>query len=1047
MPDYISKNFKRWNQTLNNGSGGWEYYSLKTEWRDVLSKPTTLSGYGITDAKIEGGVITLGGSTITPATSGHVHSISLASDSGTPAITLGYGYKYKLTAGGQSVIFGMPASPSTVDQVSHSLQFIDSDADEPMVTYNGYTTTDITLGTGLTINNLGQISVKANTYANYSHDHDDRYLKLSGGLVTGQTTFKTSTNTTPLVIARNESASEGLSIGVNDSEARFVHVQDETTSDFVFVGQFTDTEGGGGANAGSHIFRFNSNKYGPSITVDGTAVSLEGHTHNYIPTSSKGIASGVAELDANGKVPSSQLPSYVDDVVQGYFNTSNSKFYTTLSGTTYSSEITGETGKIYIDLTTNKTYRWSGTAFVEISASLALGTTSSTAFRGDWGASAYAHAVTNKGSAFGSDLYKITTNSEGHVTAATKAQKSDITALGIPGSNTWRPIKVNGTQEDAGTSLEVPINFTGSGATSVSYSNGTVTISSTDNNTTYGGDRGISLSSGNFGHSNTAITAQTTQAVYPIKIDAYGHITSYGTAVTIPTNTNQLTNGAGFVTSSGSVANATTANQVGHPLQFWVDGAQNASITYNGSLTETITIGTGLTFSAGLLKVSDNAYAGYVHDHDDTYLKLTGGTITNTTAPQLVVASTSSGSGGKAGIKFYRGSNTAWEEYIDSGNFYLKECTSDKIALQINEDVQYTGSNNRPLVYGNKLAYVSDIPTNYIPTSSKGSASGVAELDANGKVPSSQLPSYVDDVLEYAATTNFPATGETGKIYVATGTNLTYRWTGSGYTEISPSLALGETSATAYRGDRGASAYAHAVTNKGSAFTSGLYKITTNSEGHVTAATAVVKADITGLGIPGSDTWRGMQNNLTTSSSSTSDSLSAYQGYLLANGSARDSTKLPLTGGTMTGTITTTELAPSADNAYNIGTSSREYCQLYVRAIATRHIDASVPFGDDQRLYIGYGALGGTKATLFYYSANSSSRSLKATVDSNGFTINDKLLPNANNSTNIGTSDKQFANVYTQNIRAATYQVASGTTVKMTMQYNSNEDCIDFVFA
>lgn len=141
-----------------------------------------------------------------------------------------------------------------------------------------------------------------------------------------------------------------------------------------------------------------------------------------------------------------------------------------------------------------------------------------------------------------------------------------------------------------------------------------------------------------------------------------------------------------------------------------------------------------------------------------------------------------------------------------------------------------------------------------IPTSQKGAASGVAELDSSGKVPSSQLPSYVDDVLEYSSQSEFPLTGESGKIYVDTSTNLTYRWSGSEYVEISQSLALGETSSTAYRGDYGAAAYAHAVTNKGTAYTTGLYKITTNSEGHVISATPVEKADITALGIPGQDT-------------------------------------------------------------------------------------------------------------------------------------------------------------------------------------------------
>ena len=122
-----------------------------------------------------------------------------------------------------------------------------------------------------------------------------------------------------------------------------------------------------------------------------------------------------------------------------------------------------------------------------------------------------------------------------------------------------------------------------------------------------------------------------------------------------------------------------------------------------------------------------------------------------------------------------------------------------------------------------------------------------------GTIPQANLPSYVDDVLEYNGKSTFPKSGESGKIYVDTSTNKTYRWSGSGYTEISASLALGTTSSTAFRGDYGNTAYQHA-TAKGSAFASGLYKITTNAQGHVTAATAVTKSDITALGIPGQDT-------------------------------------------------------------------------------------------------------------------------------------------------------------------------------------------------
>lgn len=66
-------------------------------------------------------------------------------------------------------------------------------------------------------------------------------------------------------------------------------------------------------------------------------------------------------------------------------------------------------------------------------------------------------------------------------------------------------------------------------------------------------------------------------------------------------------------------------------------------------------------------------------------------------------------------------------------------------------------------------------------------ASSFASLDGSGKVPASRLPSYVDDVLEYANIGAFPATGESGKIYVSTATGLCYRWTSSIYVEISSS--------------------------------------------------------------------------------------------------------------------------------------------------------------------------------------------------------------------------------------------------------------------
>lgn len=176
----------------------------------------------------------------------------------------------------------------------------------------------------------------------------------------------------------------------------------------------------------------------------------------------KGVAGGFASLDGSGKVPAAQLPSYVDDVLEGYM--SGGKFY---SDEGKKKEVPLESGKIYVDLTTNKTYRYSGTQLTEISASLALGETASTAFAGDKGKVAYNHSQaahakadatkTAKSSVNGnilvddsevevykhashteasSGLYKVTVDNEGHVSGTAAVTKEDITKLGIPGQDT-----------------------------------------------------------------------------------------------------------------------------------------------------------------------------------------------------------------------------------------------------------------------------------------------------------------------------------------------------------------------------------------------------------------------------------------------------------------------------------------------------------------------------------------------------------------------------------------------------------------------------------
>lgn len=103
-------------------------------------------------------------------------------------------------------------------------------------------------------------------------------------------------------------------------------------------------------------------------------------TLGYIPTTEKGTASGVATLGEDGRVPSSQLPSYVDDVIEGYYY--NNQFY---SDEAHQQQITPEKGKIYVDVDTNKTYRWGGTTYAQLDAGLVLGTTTGTAYDGGSG--------------------------------------------------------------------------------------------------------------------------------------------------------------------------------------------------------------------------------------------------------------------------------------------------------------------------------------------------------------------------------------------------------------------------------------------------------------------------------------------------------------------------------------------------------------------------------------------------------------------------------------------------------------------------------------
>lgn len=163
----------------------------------------------------------------------------------------------------------------------------------------------------------------------------------------------------------------------------------------------------------------------------------------------------------------------------------------------------------------------------------------------------------------------------------------------------------------------------------------------------------------------------------------------------------------------------------------------------------------------------------------------------------------------KSDITGLIGGTPSLEGHTHDDRYYTETEVNTKLATKSNTGHTHTKSEITDLA----TWATADTKPSYNFSEIGGSVDVTRQL--SGKIPEANLPSYVDDVLEYNSKSNFPKSGETGKIYVDISTNLTYRWGGSAYVEISPSLALGETSGTAYRGDYGAIAYAHSQKRSG----------------------------------------------------------------------------------------------------------------------------------------------------------------------------------------------------------------------------------------
>ena len=412
---------------------------------------------------------------------------------------------------------------------------------------------------------------------------------------------------------------------------------------------------------------------------------------------------------------------------------------------------------------------------------------------------------------------------------------------------------------------------------------------------------GITVSGTEISHSNSVAAGTVSEGgeartltlggsfnVPSVTYDAHGHVTSTGTTkLTLPST---ITKAAHYSPSeeAGSVleadASSTTSatwgttslvtgvtlkrDSKGHVTGVAVDSIKMpanpntdtkytfAEGTANGAFSVTPTGGEAQSVSIhglGSAAYTDSsAYAPATHNHDTSYYTKSqvdaslDGKVDKVTGSSLVADTLIAKLSGGAVAD-------------NNASFVTGDQVYDAIATKPDKDTTYTfatGTTNGAFTVtpsGGEAQTVSIHGLGSAAYKAVGSANGVASLGSDGKIPASQLPSYVDDVIEAANKAALPKTGESGKIYVTLNDNKTYRWSGTAYVEISASIVIGTTTGTAYDGALGA-ALATAVSAH-----------TGNADIHVTASNKTAwnaKYDKPSGGIPKTDLASAVQTSL-----------------------------------------------------------------------------------------------------------------------------------------------------------------------------------------
>jgi hypothetical protein len=428
---------------------------------------------------------------------------------------------------------------------------------------------------------------------------------------------------------------------------------------------------------------------------------------------------------------------------------------------------------------------------------------------------------------------------------------------------------------------------------------------------------------------------------------------------------------AALSAGTGISYNSTTG-AISSTITQYTDALARGAVSATGSLSYNSSTGVFSYTTPSTTGITEGTNLYYTDARARAAISVTGSGSYNSTTGVITVT------GGVTSVNTRTGAITLTSSDVGLGSVENK--SSATIRGELTSSNVTTALGFTPYNSTNPSGYISGITSanvtgalGYTPENSanRGVANGYASLNSSGQIPSTQLPSYVDDVLEAANLAAFPASGETGKIYVALDTNKTYRWSGSAYVYITSGAVdsvAGKTGVvTLTNSDVGLGS----VENKSSATIRG--EITSSN---VTTALGFTPYNstnpsgyITGITSSNVTTALGFTPYNATNPSGYITS-SALSGYLTS--ATASSTYLPLSGGTLTGAITGTTFQGGGWGSYlNPSTAAIRGNGGYGGAFAL--VDGA------------YGiALYSVTGTLHFGFGSNTAVTAKATMDTNG---------------------------------------------------------------